>query len=55
VRIEQVSPFRRERQSALAVAQVNQLDEPLGLEALKGVVGYIEIMFWHDPKRTDGG
>jgi hypothetical protein len=54
VRSEQVSPFRRERQSALAVAEVNQLDEPLRLEALKGVVRKIEIVFRHDAKRADG-
>jgi hypothetical protein len=55
VRIEQVSPARRESQSALAVAQVNQVDEPLLVEVLKGVVRKIEIMFRHDPKRTNGG
>ena len=55
VRIEQVSPLRCERQSALAVAQVNHLDESLIVEVLQGVVRYIEIMFRHNPKCTDGG
>jgi hypothetical protein len=55
VRIEQVSPFGRERQSALAVAQVNPVYEPLIVKVLEGVVRKIEIVFRHDAKRTDGG
>ena len=54
VRIEKVSPFRRQGQSALAVAQINHLDEPLIVEVLKGVVRKIEIVFRHDAERTDG-
>jgi hypothetical protein len=55
VRIEQVSPFRRKRQSALAVAEVNQFDDPLVVEVVNGAVGNIEVMFWDDAERTDDG
>jgi hypothetical protein len=48
VRIEQVSPFIRQRQSAVAVAQVNQLDESLLVKVLQGAVRNIEIVFRHD-------
>jgi hypothetical protein len=34
VRIEKVSPLGRERQSALVLAQVNQLDETLSVKVL---------------------
>jgi hypothetical protein len=54
VRIEQVSSLCREGQPALAVAQVHGLDEPLIVKVLKGVVRDIEVMLWHDSKRTDG-
>jgi hypothetical protein len=54
VRIEQISPFGRERQTALAVAQVNQFDEPLIVEVVQGVVRKIEIAFRHDAERADG-
>jgi hypothetical protein len=53
VRIEQISPVGREGQSALAVAQVNQVDEPLIVEVLKGVVRNVEIVFGDHPKCTD--
>jgi len=55
VRIEQVSPFRREGHSALTIAQVNQFDEPLIAEALKGVVLKIDLVFRHDAECADGG
>jgi hypothetical protein len=55
VRIEQIPPFSRERQSAVAVAQVNQVDEPLIVKVVQGVVRKTEIVFRHDPKRADGG
>jgi hypothetical protein len=55
VRIEEVPPFCREGESTLAVAQVDQLDELLLVEVLKGVVRKIEIVFRHDPKRSDRG
>jgi hypothetical protein len=53
VRIEQVSPFSRERQSAFAVAQVNEVDEPLIVKVVQGVVRKIEIVFRYDAKCTD--
>jgi len=55
VRIEQVSASGRERQSALAIAQINRLDEPLIAEVLKGVVRKIELAFRHDAKHANGG
>jgi hypothetical protein len=54
VRIEQVSRLRRQGQSSLALAQFNQLDEPLIVEVLKGVLRKIEIVFRYDAERTDG-
>lgn len=54
VRIEQVSSLGRERQSTLAVAQIDRLDEPLIVKVVQGVARKIEIVFWHDAKRTDG-
>src|SRR4029077_1622731 len=54
VRIDQVPPLCREGQSAHPVSQVHQLEEPLLVEALKGVVRKIEIVFRHDTKRADG-
>ena len=53
MRIEQVSPVSRERQSAVAVAEVNQLDEALIVEVLKGVVRKIEIVLRHNAKCPD--
>jgi hypothetical protein len=55
VRIEQVSPFCRKRQSPLAVAQVNQVDEALIVKVVQGVVRKLQIVLRHDAKRADGG
>ena len=55
VRIEQVSPFRRERQAALVVAQVHRLDEALVAQVFEGVVVDVEVVFGHDAKGADGG
>jgi hypothetical protein len=54
MRIEQVSPFRRQSQAALAVAKVNQLDVALIVEVLRGVVRKIKLVFRHDAERADG-
>jgi hypothetical protein len=55
VRIEHAPPLRREDQSALALAQINQINETVLLEAFKGVTRKIEVVFRHDAERTNGG
>ena len=53
--VEQVAPFARQRQAAVAVAKVNHIDESLIAQMFDGVVVGIEVMLGHDAKSTDGG
>lgn len=55
VRVEQVSPFGRERQSTVALAELDQRHEALLKEVPQRVMRKIEIVFGDDPECTDSG
>lgn len=55
VRVKQVAALLREDQTALVVAKVDGLDEPLVAEMVDGAPVDIEILFGHDSERADGG
>jgi hypothetical protein len=55
VRVEQVPAFLREDHTALVVAKVDGLDEPLVAEVVECVVADVEIVLGHDTQSADGG
>jgi hypothetical protein len=48
--IEQVTALLREDHTALAAAEIDGLDEPLGAEMAERVVVDVEVLFGHDAK-----
>jgi len=52
--MQQVSSVGRKGEAALAVAKLHGLDEPLIVEVVEGVARKVQVVFRHDPERTDG-